>query len=32
MIDIALDPKTGDLVFEDFNFSLVGGVIRLHKI
>jgi len=29
MIDFALDPKTGDLVFEDFNFALVGGVDQI---
>lgn len=29
MIDFALDPKTGDLVFEDFNFSYIGGVDQI---
>lgn len=29
MIDFALDPKTGDLVFEDFDFALVGGVDQI---
>lgn len=29
MIDFALDPNTGDLVFEDFDFSLVGGVDQI---
>lgn len=29
MIDIALDPSTGDLVFEDFNFALIGGVDQI---
>ena len=29
MIDIALDPKTGDLVFKDFDFSLIGGVDQI---
>jgi hypothetical protein len=29
MIDIALDPKTGDLVFEDFDLALVGGVDQI---
>lgn len=29
MIDIALDPSTGDLVFEDFDFALVGGVDQI---
>ncbi len=29
MIDIALDPKTGDLVFKDFDLALVGGVDQI---
>lgn len=29
MIDFALDPKTGDLVFEDFDFAYVGGVNQI---
>jgi len=29
MIDIALDPKTGDLAFANFDFSLVGGVDQI---
>lgn len=29
MIDIALDPKTGDLVFEDFNLALVESVDQI---
>lgn len=29
MIDITLDPTSGDLLFDDFNFSLVGGVDQI---
>jgi len=29
MIDIALDPKTGDVVFEDFDLAKVGGVDQI---
>jgi len=29
MIDIALDPKTGDLIFKDFNFFTIGGVDQI---
>lgn len=29
MIDIALDPKTGDLVFEDFDLALVDSVDQI---
>lgn len=29
MIDFALDPQSGDLIFEDFDFSLVGGVNQI---
>lgn len=29
MIDFALDPSTGDLVFEDFDLALVGGVDQI---
>jgi hypothetical protein len=29
MIDFALDPNTGDLVFEDFDFALVGAVDQI---
>ena len=29
MIDFALDPKSGDLIFEDFNFRLVGGLDQI---
>lgn len=29
MIDIALDPSSGDLVFKDFDLALVGGVDQI---
>ena len=29
MIDIALDPKTGDLVFDNFDFAYIGGVDQI---
>ena len=29
MIDFALDPSTGDLLFEEFDFQLVGGVDQI---
>lgn len=29
MIDFALDPTTGDLVFKDFDFAYVGGVDQI---
>ena len=29
MIDIALDTKSGDLIFIDFDFALVGGVDQI---
>lgn len=29
MIDFALNPSTGDLIFEDYDFSLVGGVDQI---
>lgn len=29
MMDFALDPKTGDLVFKDYDLALVGGVDQI---
>lgn len=29
MMDLALDPKSGDLVFKDFDFALIGGVDQI---
>jgi len=29
MIDIALNPTTGDVIFEDFDLALVGGVDQI---
>jgi hypothetical protein len=29
MIDFALDPTSGDLIFKDFDFALVGGVDQI---
>lgn len=31
MIDFALDPSTGDLIFEDFDLALVGGVDQISQ-